>query len=88
MVLQFPLIPTCNLWSVDQYKTKLASIGYGDDIKVQLVGDQVFKGWQGTQCQLQIIDNAIKPKNELKALLEAQTTYFGVNYSLSRGYGE
>jgi len=59
-VLRLMGIPTCNLWSVDQYKIKLASIEYGD-IKVQLVGDQVFKGWQRflPQCLLDHIDYAL-----------------------------
>ena len=51
-VLRLMGIPTCNLWSVDQYKKKLASIGYGDDTKVQLVGEQVFKGLQLTSSLL------------------------------------
>ena len=59
VVLRLMGIPTCNLWSVDQYKTNLSSIGYRD-IKVQLVGDQVFKGWQRflPQCLLKHLDYA------------------------------
>ena len=60
VVLQLMGIPTCNLWSVDQYKIKLASIGYGD-IKVQLIGEQVFMGWQRflPQCLLEHLDYAL-----------------------------
>lgn len=61
VVLRLMGIPTCNLWSVDQYKSKLASIGYGDDIKLQLVGEHVFKGWQRflPQCLLKHLDYAL-----------------------------
>jgi len=60
VVLRLMGIPTCNLWSADKYESKLASIGYGDS-KVQLVGKQVFKGWQRflPQCLLDHLDYAL-----------------------------
>ena len=39
-------VSTGSLWSVEEYSNKLSLLGYNQDsIKIELVGDQVFKGW-------------------------------------------
>jgi dimethylaniline monooxygenase (N-oxide forming) len=61
VALRLTGIPICNLWSVKEYRNNLTSIGYNEDISVQLVGKDVFKGWSAylPKCLLDHIDYAL-----------------------------
>lgn len=38
-------VRTNGLWTIWEYKQKLKQIGYDSDVKIELVGSDVFKGW-------------------------------------------
>lgn len=43
-ILRMMGIPTRNLWSSSDYRTRLAAFGFGE-VNVQILGHDVFKGW-------------------------------------------
>ena len=54
-------VPARNLWSAEEYRRHLVSLGYDDDVRVQLIGDDVFRGWHGylPRCVLRHLDYAL-----------------------------
>jgi cyclopropane fatty-acyl-phospholipid synthase-like methyltransferase len=62
-------VSTNCLWSVEDYTNKLASLGFDRNVKIELVGTSVFKGWSFLPaCLLQYLEYALvvarKPEAE------------------------
>ena len=57
LALRLMGIRSCNLWSADEYRDNLTSIGYDKEIYVKLIGKDVFIGWRAYHLPRWLLDH-------------------------------